>query len=91
MNKNADSETVLMTLFEEWVQVYRLPKVIHSDQDVRLTAAGNWYRGVLETLGCEIQFSTPYLRTKNALCERQIHYLKKVMRSSWRRTRGGTG
>ena len=80
MNKKADSETVLKTLFEEWVQVYGLPKVIHSDQDVRLTAAGNWYRGVLETLGCEIQFGTPYLRTKNALCERQIRSFKTVMR-----------
>ena len=68
------------TLFEEWVQVYGLPKVIHSDQDVCLTAAGNWYRGVLETLGCEIQFGTPYLRTKNALCERQIRSFKTVMR-----------
>ena len=57
-----------------------LPKVIHSDQDVRFTAAGNWYRGVLETLGCEIQFGTPYPRTKNALCERQIRSFKTVMR-----------
>ena len=38
MNKKANSETVLKTLFEEWIQVYGLPKVIHSDQDVRLTA-----------------------------------------------------
>ena len=80
MNKKADSETVLKTLFEEWVQVYGLPKVIHSEQDVRLTAAGNWYRGVLETLVCEIQLGTPYLRTKNALCERQIRSFKTVMR-----------
>ena len=70
MNKKADSETVLKTLFEEWVHVFGLPKVIHSDQDVCLTAAGNWYRGVLETLGCEVQFGRPYLRTENALCER---------------------
>ena len=79
MNKKADSETVLKTLLEEWVHVYGLPKVIHSDQDVRLTTAGNWYRGVLETLGCEIQFGTPYLCTKNALCERQIRSFKTVM------------
>ena len=80
MNKKADSETVLKTLFEEWIQVYGLPKVIHSDQDGRLIAAGNWYRGVLETLGCVIQFGTPYLRTKNALCENQICSFKTVMR-----------
>ena len=65
MNKKADSETVMKRLFEEWVQVYGLPKVIHCDQDVRLRAADNWYCGVLETLGWEIQFDTPYLRTKN--------------------------
>ena len=35
MNKKADSETVLKTLFEKWVQVYRLPKVILYDQDMR--------------------------------------------------------
>ena len=80
MKKKADSETLLKTLFEERVQVYGLPKVIHSDQDVRLTAAGNWYRGVLETVGCEIQFGTPYLRTKNALCKRQVRSFKTVMR-----------
>ena len=80
MNTKADSETVLKTLFEEWVQVYGLPKVIHSDQDVHLTAAGKWYRGALETLGCEIQFDTPYLRTKNALCVWQIRSFKTVMR-----------
>ena len=80
MNKKAGSEILLKMLFEEWVKVYGLPKVIHSDQDVRLTSAGNWYRGVLETLGCEIQFSTPYLRTKNALCERHIRSFKTVMR-----------
>ena len=91
MNKKADSETVLKTLFEECIQFYGLPKVIHSDQDVRLTAAGNWYSGVLETLGYEIQFGTPYLRTKNALCERQIRSLKQWCGSSWRRRRGGTG
>ena len=72
MNKKGDSETVLKTLLEEWVQVYGLPKVIHLDEDVRLTAAGNWYGGVLETRGCEIQSDTPYLRTTDALCERQI-------------------
>ena len=66
MNKTADSETVLKMLFEELVQVYGLPKVIHSHQDVRLTSAGNRYRGVLETLGCEIQLGTPYVRTKNS-------------------------
>ena len=80
LNKKADSETVLKTLFEEWVQAYGLRKVIHSHQDERLTAAGNSYHGVLETLGCEIQFGTPYLRTKNALCERQIRSFKTVMR-----------
>ena len=79
MNKKGDSETVLKTLFEKCVKVYGLLKVIHSDQDVRLTAEGNWYRGILETLGCEIQFGTPYLRTKNALFQWQIHSFKTVM------------
>ena len=34
----------------------------------------------METLGCEIQFGTPYLRTKNSLCERQMRSFKTVMR-----------
>ena len=80
MDKKATSQTVLKTLFEECIQVYDLLWVMHSDPGVRLTAAGNWYRGVLETLGCEIQFGTHYLRTKNALCERQIRSPKTVMR-----------
>ena len=88
MNKKADSKTVLKTLFEEWVQVYGLPKVIHSDQDVRLTAAGNGYRGVLETLGCKIQSGTAYVRTKTALCERQIRSCKTVMRILMAHERG---
>ena len=35
---------------------------------------------MLETRGCEIQFGKPYLRTKNALCERQIRSFGTVMR-----------
>ena len=64
MNKEADSETVRKTLCEEWVQIYGLPKVINFNQDMRLTAADNWYRGVLDTLGCKIHFGTPYLRNQ---------------------------
>ena len=69
MNKKADSETVLKTLFEEWIQVYGLPKVIHSDQDVRLTAAGNWYRGVLETLYALSTHQERPLREANPLLQ----------------------
>ena len=52
MKGKDDRETVLKMFFEECVQVYGLRNFLHSDQGVRLGAASNWYRGVLETLGC---------------------------------------
>ena len=80
MNKKADTETGLKTLLEELVQLYGLPKVIHSDQDVRITTARNCYRGVLHALGGQILAGTPYFCTKNPPCERQIRSFKTMVR-----------
>ena len=34
LDKKADSYAVLKEVFEQWLQVYRLPKAVRSDQDV---------------------------------------------------------
>ena len=80
LTKKVDGEGVLKEIFEGWVQVYGLPKIIHSDQDIRFTSPTGWYRSVMRAMGTEVQFGTPYLRTKNPLCERQIGCFKTVMR-----------
>ena len=72
LTKKVDGEGVLKEIFEGRVQVYGLPKIIHSDQDIRFTSPTGWYRSVMRAMGTEVQFGTPYLRTKNPLCERQI-------------------
>ena len=61
-------------------KVYGLPKIIHSDQDIRFTSPTGWYRSVMRAMGTEVQFGTPYLRTRNPLCERRIGCFKTVMR-----------
>ena len=80
LTKKVDGEGVLKEIFEGWVQVYGLPKIIHSDQDIRSTSPTGWYRSVMRAMGTEVQFGNPYLRTKNPLCERQIGCFKTVMR-----------
>ena len=78
--KKVDGEGLLQGILEGQIQVYGLPKVIHSDQHVRFTSPTGWYRSVLKAMGTEVQFGTHYLRTKNPLCESQIGCLKTVMR-----------
>ena len=80
LTKKVDGEGVLKEIFEGWVQIYGLPKIIHSAQDIRFTSPTGWYRSVMRAMGMEVQFGTPYLRTKNPLCERQIGCFKTVMR-----------
>ena len=79
LTKKVDGEGVLKEIFEGWVPVYGLPKIIHSDQDIRFTSPTGLYRIVMRAMGTEVQFGTPYLRTKNPLCERQIGCFKTVM------------
>ena len=80
LTKKVDGEGVLKEIFEGWVQVYELPKIIHSYQDIPFTSPTGWYRSVMRAMGTEVQFGTPYVRTKNPLCERQIGCFKTVMR-----------
>ena len=80
LTKKVDGEGVLKEIFEGWVQVYGLPKIMHSDQDIRFTSPTGWYRSVMRAMRTEVQFGTPYLRTKHPLCERQIGCFKTVMR-----------
>ena len=66
LTKKVDGEGVLKEIFEGWVQIYGLPKIIHSDQDIRLTSPTGWYRSVMRAMGTEVKFGTPYLK-KDAL------------------------
>ena len=77
---NVDGEGVRKKIFERWVQIYGLRKIINSDQDIRLTSPTGWYRSVMKAMGTEVQFGAPYLRTKNPLCDRQIGCFRTVMR-----------
>ena len=78
--KKVDGEGVLKEIFEGWVQIYGLLKIIHSDQDIRFTSLTGWYRSVMRAMGTEVQLGTPYLRTKNPQCERQDGCFNTVMR-----------
>ena len=42
LTKKVDGEGVLKEIFEGWVQIYGLPKSIHSDQDFRFTSPTGW-------------------------------------------------
>ena len=80
LTKKVDGEGVLKEIFEGSVQIYGLPKIMHSDQDIRLTSPTGWYQRVMRAMGTEVQFETAYLRTKNPLCEGQIGCFQTVMR-----------
>ena len=80
LTKKLDGEGVLQEIFKGWVHIYGVPKIIHSDQDTRFTSPTRSYRSVMRGMGTEVQFGTPYLRTKNPLCVRQIGCFITVMR-----------
>ena len=50
LTKKVDGEGVLKEIFEGWVQVYGLPKIIHSDQDIRFTSSTGWYRSFMRAM-----------------------------------------
>ena len=70
--KKVEGEGVLKEIFKGRVQIYGLPKSIHSNQHIQFTSPTSWYRSVIRVMGTEVEFGIPYLRTKNPLCERQI-------------------
>ena len=80
LTKKVDGEGVLKEIFEGWVQIYGLPKIIHTDQDIQFTSPTGWYRSIMRAVGTEVQFKTPYLRTTNSLGERQIGCFKTVLK-----------
>ena len=78
LTKKVDGEGVLKEIFEGWVQIYGLPKIVHSD--IPFTGPTGRYQSVMRAMGTEVQFGTLYLRTKNPLCESQKGCFKTVMR-----------
>ena len=80
LTKKVDGEGVLKEIFEGWVQVYGLPRIIHSDQDIRFTSPTGWYRSIMRAMGTEVQFGTPYKTVMRILMlnEKSRNWLRLV-------------
>ena len=70
-NPLTDEETIKI-LLEEWFCVYGAPKVINSDEDVRVGSDTRWYKRVLRSSNFQVSTGIPYTHTSSPPCERQI-------------------
>ena len=78
--KHITGEETIKILLDEWFCVYRAPKEINSDEDVRVRCDTGWYKRVLRLLNVEVSTGIPYTHTSNPLCERQIRVFKEKVR-----------
>ena len=78
--KHISGEETIKILLEEWFCVYRAPKGINSDQNVRVRSDTGWYKSVLRSLNVQVSTEIPYTHTSNPVCEQQIPVLKENVR-----------
>ena len=78
--KHITGEETIKILLEEGFCVYRAPKGISSDKDVRVRSDTGWYKRVLRSLNVQVSAGMPYTHTSNPLRERQIRVLKESAR-----------
>ena len=70
--KHITGEETIKILLEEWFCVYRAPKEINSDEDVRVRSVGGGDRRFLRSLDVQVSTGIPYTYTSSPPCERQI-------------------
>ena len=78
--KHITGKQTIKILLEEWFCVYRAPKEINSDEDIRVRSDTGWYKRVLRALNVQVSTGIPYTHTSNLGCERQIRVLKENVR-----------
>ena len=77
-NKNITGEQTVKMLIQQWLEPYRAPEQVHSDEDVRIRSDTGWYRRVLNALNVEVTTGVPYTRTSNPLCETQNRVVEQT-------------
>ena len=70
-NKKITGEQTVKMLVEQWFEPYGAPKLVHSDEDVRIRSDTGWYKQVLNALNVEVTTGVPYTHTSSPLCERR--------------------
>ena len=79
-NKKITREQTLKVLVEQWFEHYRVPKEVHSDEDVHMRSDTRWYKRVLDALNMHVTTGVPYTHTSNPLCERQNRVVEQDLR-----------
>ena len=79
-NKKITGEQTVKMLVEEWSEPYGAPKLVHSDEDVRIRSDTGSYRQVLNALNVEVTTGVPYTHTSNRPCERQNRVVEQNLR-----------
>ena len=79
-SKKIKGEQTVKSLVNQWFELYRAPKEVHSDEDVRIQSTTGWYKRVLDALNILVTTGVPYNYTSNPLCERQNRVVKQNVR-----------
>ena len=82
--KHITGDDTIKILLEDWFSVYRAPKEINSDKDIRVRSDTGWYKRVLRSLNVQVSKAIPYTDTSNPLCEKQIRPSKEHIRIRWK-------
>ena len=86
-NKKITGEQTVKMLVEQWFKLYRAPKQMHCDEDVRIRSDTGWYKRVLNALNVEVTTGVPYTHTSNPLCERQNRVVEQNLRTLMKQER----
>ena len=78
--KHITGEWSIKVSLKEWFSVYRAPKKINSEKNVRIGLDTGWYMRVLRALSVQVFTGILYIQTSNTLCERHIQVLKENVR-----------
>jgi len=80
-----DEETLKKTIKENWILRFGAPKEIHVDCGKTFESAG--IKGMMESMGIKLCFSSPYHHNTNGTVERQFRTIRDYINASLQRNR----
>ena len=79
-NKTIIGEQTVKGLVEQWFEHYGTPKMVHSDEDIRIRSDTGWYKLPLGALNVHVTTAVPSTHTSNPLCQRRNRVVEQNLK-----------
>ena len=79
-NKNVTQEQSVKDFVEQWLEPFRAPKEVHSDDDVRIWSDAGWYKRVSEAPSVHVTTGVPYTHTSYPVCKRRNRVVEQNLK-----------